>query len=365
MGNTVANVLVGVATLAIRQPNDALAEWATEFNEGAHSVKLSKAGSGNAGSTHLQLTPRGTNADLTLTAFIAGVVDAGVEYSFYHKSKAGVSGNYVQWEFRFEDPDSESGWIEVTFVTLQTHTPSGNWTLEELVTGDKVGYGGVSDSGTPFFEWGLLDIAGLEAAAEGAGVADCELGDWVLSRIRLELWEPTPERYAYIDSVTIHDVAYEIEPGAETAPGLILSGPYTDVGYTEDGVEMEYTAEETDIDVAEETFSIGRVINKETMEIRCNMAESSLANIANAMAGGVLTSGSIITFGNGVNKTMSLRITGTSPAGYLRTITIPKANATGAVGLAFRKDEKTVVPVTFQALKPETGKVCTIVDNAV
>jgi len=184
-----------------------------------------------------------------------------------------------------------------------------------------------------------------------------------LSRIRVELWEATPARYCHIDSVVVHGVTYEIEPGAATAVGLILSSPYTDVGYTEDGVTFDYGVDTADIEVEEETFPIERRITKETLGITCNMAESSLFNIDKAIAGSVL-SGSIITLGAGVLKKMSIKLDGTNPAGFIRSIELPLVTATGAVGMSYKKGEKTVVPVTFQALKPASGSVCTIVDNA-
>jgi hypothetical protein len=80
------------------------------------------------------------------------------------------------------------------------------------------------------------------------------------------------------------------------------------------------------------------------------------------MAGSV-RSGNIITLDGGVQKELSIKIVGLSPDGYLRTITIPKCTATGAVSMPYKKGEKTVVPATFQALKG-TADVCTIVDNA-
>lgn len=140
-----------------------------------------------------------------------------------------------------------------------------------------------------------------------------------------------------------------------------IGGDYVEAGYTEDGVTMGYTADEADIEVEEETFPINRVITKETIEVTCNMAESSLFNIDKAIAGSVLA-GNTITIGNGGNKKMSIKIVGTNPAGFNRTIEIPIVTATGSVAQSYKKGEKTVVPVTFQALKG-TGDVCTIVDS--
>lgn len=141
-----------------------------------------------------------------------------------------------------------------------------------------------------------------------------------------------------------------------------VGGTYVEVGYTEDGVVLEYGADMADIMVEEETFPIGRVLTKETVSIRCNLAESSLINIDKAIAGSALTA-STITIGGMVNKQMSIQIVGKNPAGFNRTITCLLATATGMVGMPYKKGEKTVVPVTFQALKG-AGDPCTIVDSA-
>lgn len=360
----ISNVLTGVATLSIRQPNDAIAEWMSDqYQAGSHSVKLSKKGSGNAGSTHLQLTPP---AGITFTAFCANATaGAPTAYSFYHKCQNLVTGNYLQMEFRFEDPDSEA-WCEFTVMGMQGHPGTGIWTQVDLSTDAAVancGYGGVGEGGGSFFEYGtLIALTGAAAAITGAeaNVDDC--GPWILSRVRLELWEPEPTRYAYVDTVVINGTAYAIEPGDASAVGLSLSSPFTEVGYTEDGVTLTYNADEADVDVEEETFPIDRVITKETLEVTCNMAESSLYNMDKAMAGAVL-SGSIIKLGGGVNKTMNLKIAGTNPAGFNREILIPLATAAGAVGISYKKGTKTIVPVTFRALKGDSD-ACVIVDNA-
>ncbi|MBT9164024.1 MAG: hypothetical protein DDT23_00013 [candidate division WS2 bacterium] len=142
-----------------------------------------------------------------------------------------------------------------------------------------------------------------------------------------------------------------------------VGGTWVGVGYTEDGVTFEYSADTADIETEEETFPIARVITKETLTVTCNMAESSLNNIDKAIAGSVLA-GNTITIGGGRIKEMSIRIVGRNPAGFARTIEIPLATATGTVGMAYRKGAKTVVPVSFQALRG-VGPVCTITDSTV
>ncbi len=354
MAESIADVLVGVATLGIREPNNARAEWSTiQQYAGSRSVKLYKAGSGNAGSTHLQITPPTAQ---TLTAF----VDDPTDYSFWYWYSV-VTGNFVQFELRFEDPDSDA-WVEVTVVPHQTTLGTGAWLQKSLAGSDLCGIGGVSELGVSFFDWDLSTsittlITDIDAAAAGV-----DSGPWTLRRVRLELWEAEPERTAYIDSVELDGVVYTVEPGG-TAPAMSLSSPYVTVGYTEDGVTLTYTADETDIEVEDETFPIKRVIIKETAEVTCNMAQSSLYNMDKAMAGAVL-SGNILTLGGGVNKEVNLMIQGLNGDGYLVQIFIPKANATGAVGTSWKKGEKNILPVTFQALKPAHEPAVTVVYNA-
>ncbi len=356
MSKTIANVLTGVAELGIRQPNDALAEWSTvQQFAGSQSVKLYKGGSGNDGSTHFQMVPP---TGITLANWTVGL--AAGQYEFYHYLQA-IRANWVQMEFRFEDPNSD-GWVELTWVGLQNALGIAAWVQQVLLDADLGGYGGIGELGASFFNWGpLTAMSGMEAAINGEGVVT-NASDWILERVRLELWEATPERTCYVDSIVVANVAYTVEPGG-TAPAMSLSSPFVEVGYTEDGVTITYTGDTADIEVEEETFPIDRVLTKEMTEVTCNMAESALFNLNQAMGGAAL-SGNILTLGAGVLKTVNLRIEGITPAGFLRQIFIPKASATGAVGMAYKKGEKTVVPVTFQALKAANTLAVTIVDNA-
>ena len=353
MVNTIANVLSGVAQLSIREPNDAIAEWSTVQQQvGSYSARLWKGNSGDNGSTHLQIIPV---TKQTLTAFVADPTD----YSFFYWYSA-VTGNFIQFELRFEDPDSDA-WVEATVVPHQNVLGTGAWLQKILAGADLVGFGGIGELGASFFDWDLGTtistlITDIDAKAEVTSS-----GEWTLQRVRLELWEATPERTAYVDTVELDGVTYTVEPGG-TAPAMTMSSPFVDIGYTEDGVTLTYTSETADVEVEEETFAIDRLLTKEILEITVNMAESSLANLGNAMPGSV-RSGNIITFGAGVMKTMNMKLVGVTPGGFIRTIQIPKATAMGAVGIPYKKGEKTVVPVTFQALKDATGLIA-IIDNA-
>jgi hypothetical protein len=160
--------------------------------------------------------------------------------------------------------------------------------------------------------------------------------------------------------VGVADIHYN--PTAGTAVG---GAGWVELGYSEDGITMTYTADVADIEVEEETFPIDRVITKETVEITCNLAENSLVNLNQALAGGVLA-GAVITLAAGAVKEIAIKVVGTNLGGggaTTRTVYIPYATAIGAVGQSYKKGEKTIVPVTFQAFKNAFGAdVCTITD---
>ncbi len=140
-----------------------------------------------------------------------------------------------------------------------------------------------------------------------------------------------------------------------------VGGSYVDVGFTEDGVRFEYTAEKTSIMVEEKTYPITQAINTESLKVTCNLAEATLHNLFISMAGASQV-GNVITLGGGVDKEMSVKIVGKNPAGFARTIEVPCAVAGGTVGLAWRKNEKTIIPVTFEAMESPSGIMATITD---
>lgn len=363
MVDTIANVLVGVATLEVKEPDTHRAEWSTEQSvEGAHSVKLSKPGvEGGYCSTHAQIAASGNAAAQTLQDFEDQTLAWGWDYF-----RSAIASYWEMMELRFEDPNSDS-WVDVTVQVDVMAMGGAAWTTKDLDDAvDVCFYGGWTELDGSFSDYAPI----LISAVTGDMAGDCPLQNavspvtgWLLTRIRIELYETVWERHVYIDNIVIDGVTYNLEPGDAETAGIRLSSAFTEIGYTEDGVTMEYTADEADIEVEEETFPIDRVITKETVAVTCNMAESSLFNMDKAMAGSLLA-GSILKLGAGTNKKLTLQLHGINPAGFIRAILIPSCTATGAVGMPYKKGEKTIVPVTFQALKTTGHPAVTIVDNA-
>ena len=148
-----------------------------------------------------------------------------------------------------------------------------------------------------------------------------------------------------------------------TTPGTASASVTTEFGYTEDGVTLEYSASISDIDVEEETFSIKRAITKEEFIITCNLAETRLANLQNAMAGALTGGANVVDLGGGALQDMALKFVGTAPSGFTtRTFYVPYAHPTGTVGMPYKKGDKTLIPVQFKAYKGAAGDVVEITD---
>ncbi len=367
MVETISNVLTGVATLEVKNPDTMRAEWSDEYvTEGSYSVKLSKAATGDYGSTHVQITPSGAAAALTCAEWTGQVARWGWDYR--RSVTTGVAW-WIGMECRFSDPNSNS-WIDITTTAIVV-AGDGIWHTRDIVDTETAYYGGWAELDGSFSNYAPQAISGLVAACAGAALgigcplqnAVTALTTWVLTRVRLELWETATERQCFVDNIYLEGVNYNLEPGDAGTAGIRLSSMFTEVGYTEDGVTVIYTADTADIEVEEETFPIDRVLTKETAEVTCNMAESSLFNLDKAM-GGSLLSGSILKLGGGVLKKLTLQVRAVDPASFIRAIQMPSCTATGSVGMPYKKGEKTVIPVTFQALKTTDHPAVTIVDNA-
>lgn len=148
--------------------------------------------------------------------------------------------------------------------------------------------------------------------------------------------------------------------GTATLKVAEVGGSVADVGYTQDGVEIEYGAKTEDIRVDQETFAIDRVITEETVSVKCNLAEATLAHLKLAIAG--MDSGGGI--GGGVQKYLTIELVGKSPAGTARTITITKGTAIGPVGIPYKVGKAQVVPFSFEALAPGGGADAVTVTDA-
>ena len=204
----------GSTGITFGSADDGTAAWnstAATVKHGSYSVKLAELATGDAGSTHLQFIPA---SGITVSDFQEAITDVTPDWSFWHYLSADTA-NWVQFELRFEDPDS-TGWLEITAVPQQNTLGTAAWLETTLAKATTAGFGGNTPDGTSVFDWSPLTALSVILADVNTAWDSAETGKTVnayeLERVRLELWEISPARTCYVDDVTIDGTLYEIEP---------------------------------------------------------------------------------------------------------------------------------------------------------
>lgn len=131
------------------------------------------------------------------------------------------------------------------------------------------------------------------------------------------------------------------------------------VGGTRGG--LTFTSEREFLELDDIDQEIGTVEAKKTKErytVKTELAEATLENIkavlglSTAIAEGPPR---VLEFGGDADPSaVQLEIYGTAPNGYQRKVTLYKTKAIETGDVAFKKDELTVIPVTFLCIKDLT-----------
>lgn len=138
-----------------------------------------------------------------------------------------------------------------------------------------------------------------------------------------------------------------------TEPATVSAVPgagWTDVGGTKDGVELTVADEYAVLDVDQIIYEIARRRTKRVVSVKTSLAEATLANLALAIAN-TAPAANVLTADDGLAAFApaygALLIDGLAPGGFRRRITIRKTLPTDSVGMAYKKDGQTLLPVTW------------------
>lgn len=152
-------------------------------------------------------------------------------------------------------------------------------------------------------------------------------------------------------------------PPDENLNTLVWSG-WTNMGYTDGGVEVEYTPEVADHFVDQETGPVKSTLTSEQFIVRAPLAESTLDNLNKAIsasglsseaAGGSQTGKDILVVGSGPLTEWALGFEAESPESQAdgtqgwRLLIVWRVLSVSAIGQAYRKGEKTLFNSEFRA----------------
>jgi hypothetical protein len=142
---------------------------------------------------------------------------------------------------------------------------------------------------------------------------------------------------------------------------------FTDVGFTDKGVEFDYSATDKDIEVDELTSPVDILIDKEKVEINVVLAETTLENLYFCISGGTLASATELTVGGKVRPSeFVLGIHGPGPNGGTRQIIVYRAMPQGNPKVHWQRNDKTMFAAKFRGLADSTradgANICGIED---
>lgn len=146
------------------------------------------------------------------------------------------------------------------------------------------------------------------------------------------------------------------------------SPTWSNPGYTDKGIEFDYTATDKDIEVDEVTSPVDVLITKEKVEVTVVLAETTLQNLYFCISGGVLVSATDLTIGGAVRPNeFLLAIQGPAPStNATRQILIYRCMPKGNPKIHYQRKDKLMFACKFDALADSTrangANLCEIKD---
>ncbi len=169
-------------------------------------------------------------------------------------------------------------------------------------------------------------------------------------------------------------------PPDENDDILVWAG-WTNMGYTDGGVEVEYTPEIADHFVDQETGPVKSTLTSEQFIVRAPLAEVTLGNLNKAISASTfsteaaasgVTGKDILTVGTGPLTEWALGFEADSPESAadgtqgFRLLVVWRVLSVSAIGQAYRKGEKTLFNAEFRAnvesSKPKGERLFRLVD---
>jgi hypothetical protein len=153
------------------------------------------------------------------------------------------------------------------------------------------------------------------------------------------------------------------EPAASAVSSAPASAAWTDMGGTDGGVKLNIDLDYFTLEVDQITDRVGSRLQKREVTVETNLAEVTLANLKTAVNGGTITATAAYQTFDPLNDSSATQpnytamiIDGFAPLGTggasataRRRFIVRKVLNTDAVGMEYKKDGQTFIPVKFTA----------------
>lgn len=145
-----------------------------------------------------------------------------------------------------------------------------------------------------------------------------------------------------------------VAPFGTADPATIATTPaagWVDVGGTKGGLELNVSSEFATLTVDQIVDIIESRRTGREVTVKTTLAEATLQNIAQAIANAAPVA-NVLELDDGLTAFKpaysAILIDGIAPGGFRRRIIVRKTLPTDAVGIGYKKDDQTVVPVTWK-----------------
>jgi hypothetical protein len=142
-------------------------------------------------------------------------------------------------------------------------------------------------------------------------------------------------------------------PFGTAEPATISTAPgagWVDVGGTKDGLELEFENEFAELTVDQLIDVVDRRRTSRKVSAKTSLAEATLANLAAAI-GNSAPVANVLEADDGLVAFKpaydALLIDGIAPGGFRRRIILRKVLSLESVGMSYKKDDQTVIPITW------------------
>lgn len=154
-----------------------------------------------------------------------------------------------------------------------------------------------------------------------------------------------------------------VAPVGTAAPALTVtpSSPWVSLGETDDGVKLSKTRNREAFTSDQRTGKVKVVQTEEGITLETNLHESTLENLASVMGGtvsvtapgsGTIGKKTLKLYGGATVAEYAFLFRGNSPYGnWPGQFYLPRGYMDDDVEMEFKKDEKTLIPVKFEALE--------------
>lgn len=151
------------------------------------------------------------------------------------------------------------------------------------------------------------------------------------------------------------------EPADSTVATAPSASTWTDMGGTQDGVQISINLDYFELEVDQIVDIPGRRLTKRDLQVKTNLAEATLANLTVSLNGGTVTASAAFSTYDPANDTAATQPTyrallfdGWAPqtaAGVsnVRRVVVRKVLSIDNVETSYKKDDQTLFPVTFGA----------------